>query len=186
VRVATLHVPGVRSFAALLVFVSSGCAEPPADPLDPAEIQDVAKDEGDARGSDRSGTYLIKVDQVPDCDCPMVNNTDLCGNELTTLATRGGVVLVTQTDGYLVVSEDQGLLSLSGALAKGGEFDVAGVYGFATVLGEIGIYLRLDGSFTAEDRFTGSLQSRALGDYEMESIDCRNEVPVTGTRIAAP
>lgn len=184
-RVTTRHVPGVRSFAALALTLTA-CAEDPVDPLDPAEIQDVAKDEGDAKGSDRSGTYLIKVDEVPDCDCPTVNNTDLCGNELTTLATRGGVVLVDQTDGYLLISEDQGLLSLSGALAQSGEFDIAGVYGFATVLGELGIYLRIDGSFTAEDRFTGSLQSRALGEFDMESIDCRNEVPITGTRIAAP
>lgn len=178
--------PAPALFVAALIASTLSCSDPPADPLDPEEIQEVAKDEGDAQGSDRSGSYRIEVEKAPDCDCPVLVEMDLCSNAITTLATAGGSVLLSQTDGYLLLSESQGLLSMSGALASDGAFDIAGVYGFSTVLGDIGLYLRLDGAFTAEDRFTGTLQSRALGEIEGDAVDCRNEVPVVGTRITAP
>jgi hypothetical protein len=182
---AKRRVPGVRSFA-VLIACALACSDPPRDPLDPEEIQDVAKDEGDAQGTDRSGTYRMEVQEAPECDCPVLLEMDLCSNAITTLATAGGSVLLSQSDGYLLLSESQGLLSMSGALGSDGAFDIAGVYGFSTVLGDIGLYLRLDGRFTAEDRFTGTLQTRALGEIEGDAVDCRNEVPVTGTRITAP
>lgn len=182
------RVPGVRSFAVLLACAPlPGCGDDtPADPLDPEQIQDVAKDEGDAQGSDRSGTYKISVGMVPECDCPVLMEMDLCSNALTTLTTTGGAVSLSQTDGFLLLSEEMGLLSMSGALAADGGFDIAGVYAFANVLGKVGLYVRLDGEFTGDDRFTGTLRSRALGEVEDDPVDCRTEVPVTGMRLPAP
>ncbi len=168
----------------MAIALLAGCSEPaPVDPLDPEVVQEAAEAEGDARGAERSGTFAVTLGAASGCDCPPVMQVDLCVNDLTTLAEMGGAVTLTQSDGFLVLTEDMGLLNLSGALQASGEFDVAGIYGFGSVLGELGLYVRLVGRFTSADRFTGTVASRALGDLDDEDIDCRNDVEVIGTRI---
>lgn len=169
--------------ALLLAGAPTACTTTePQDPLDPSVILDAAEAEGDARGNDRSGRYDITVDTTAACDCPMVAGMDLCNNELTKLAFAGGFVTLTQSDGYLVLSEDSALLSLTGALDADGDFDLAGIYGFAGVFGDISVYVHLIGDFSGEDRFSATLHSRAQGDYNSEAIDCRTEVPLYGVR----
>jgi len=158
----------------------------PADPLDPEEIKDVAKSEGDAAGSDHSGRYLVELTSLPDCDCPTVYEMDLCNNDVSALASSGGRVSLSQTDGFLLITEDMGLLTLSGAIEASGEFDVAAIHGFASALGEVALYARLTGGFTDPGRFTGTVQTRALGEVDGEDIDCRTEAAVSGVRMPAP
>jgi hypothetical protein len=158
------------------------CSQPEADVLDPEVIKEAAEAEGDAEGSDYSGTYLVTTDASGVCDCPTIAGMDLCDNELTSLAAVGGVVELVQTDGTLILSEDAELLTLSGALNADGSFDLGGVYGFSGVVGEISVYIHLIGAFSSEQRFTGALHSRALGDYNGDPIDCRTEVELEGLR----
>lgn len=158
------------------------CNGTPEDPLAPEAIDDAAKAEGDAAGSDRSGRYLITLTRAPDCDCPTVYEMDLCRTNVNALATAGGEVTLTQTDGYLLLTEDMGLLTLSGALDATGEFDIAAIHGFGSVLGEVALYMRLVGEFTDTTSFTGTVQSRALGEFDGQQIDCRTEAEVSGVR----
>lgn len=162
------------------------CGESEADPLDPDEVKQAAQAEGDAQGVDRSGVYYVELGMASGCDCPPVMMVDLCTNDLTTLASTGGFVTLTQSDGYLVISEQAGLLNLSGALQADGAFDLAGVYGFGSVLGELGVYVRLTGRFTDDEHFTANVSSRALGDFDDEAIDCRNDVDLLGAREVLP
>ena len=177
------HVPKVRWLALLL----SACApDGPADPLDPGEIEQVAKSQGDAAGSDRSGRYLLELTSTPTCDCPTIYEMDLCNNDVSVLASTGGRVSLSQTDGFLLITEDMGLLTLSGAIEASGEFDVAAINGFASALGEVALYARLTGSFSDPDRFTGTVQTRALGEVDGDDIDCRTEAAVSGVRTPDP
>lgn len=158
----------------------------PADPLDPEVIKEAAEAEGDAKGADYSGRFDIRLDATGACDCPAVAGMDLCNNELTTLASAGGSVTITQSDGYLVLAEDAELLNLTGAVDADGSFDLAGIYGFGGVVGEISVYVHLLGGFSSEDRFSATLHSRAEGTYDGDAIDCRTEVPLYGVRNSAP
>ncbi len=177
-RVAFAHVSKVRWLLVPLL----ACAQSEPDVLDPEVIQEAAEAEGDAQGSDYSGTYLVSTDASSACDCPTVAGMDLCDNELTSLAAVGGVVDLVQTDGTLILSEDAELLTLSGALDADGSFDLGGVYGFSSVVGEVSVYIHLIGGFTDEDRFTGALHSRAVGTYDGDDIDCRTQVELAGLR----
>lgn len=179
---ATPADPRVRALLAAWLAAAACTTTEPRDPLDPSVILDAAEAEGDARGDDRSGRYDITVDTTAACDCPAVAGMDLCNNELTKLAFAGGAVTLTQSDGYLVLSEDSALLSLTGALDADGDFDLAGIYGFAGVFGDISVYVHLIGDFDGADRFSATLHSRAQGDYNSEAIDCRTEVPLYGVR----
>ena len=111
---------------------------------------------------------------------------DLCNNDVSALASAGGQVSLSQTDGFLLVTEDMGLLSLSGAIEATGAFDVAAIHGFASALGEVALYARLTGEFTGADRFTGTVQTRALGEVDGDDIDCRTEAAVSGVRMPDP
>jgi len=173
------HVPKARWLALVL----AGCSPAgPTDPLDPGTIDEVAKSEGDAAGSDRSGRYQVELTSTPDCDCPTIYEMDLCNNDVSVLASSGGRVSLSQTDGFLLITEDNGLLTLSGAIEASGEFDVAAIHGFASALGEIAFYVRLTGGFTGPAGFTGTVQSRALGSFDGEDIDCRTEADISGVR----
>jgi hypothetical protein len=160
------------------------CTQPEPDVLDPEVIKEAAEAQGDAEGSDYSGTYVVATDASGVCDCPTVAGMDLCNNELTSLAAVGGVIELVQTDGTLILSEDAELLTLSGALNADGSFDLGGVYGFSGVVGEISVYIHLIGGFSSEQRFTGALHSRAVGEYQGDDIDCRTEVELDGTRFS--
>ena len=176
-------VPKARWLALLL----TACAPAtPADPLDPAEIDAVAKSEGDAVGSDHSGPYLIKLTTTPECDCPEIYGMDLCNNSISSLASTGGQVSLSQTDGFLLITEDMGLLTLSGAIEASGEFDVAAIHGFASALGEVALYVRMTGRFDDTGDFTGEVQSRALGEVEGDAVDCRTEAGLSGVRTPDP
>ena len=158
------------------------CAAAPTDPLDPAEINDVARAQGDAAGSMRSGDYFLKLLTTPDCDCPTLYNVDLCRDDLNALATTGGGVHLSHTDGALLLTEDRGLLTLSGAIAANGDFDLAAIQGFGSVLGDLALYIRLTGRFTGPTQLTGTIQSRALGTVDGQDIDCRTEADLSGVR----
>ncbi len=176
-------VPWARWLALLL----TACAPAaPADPLDPAEIDEVAKSEGDAAGSDYSGRYLISLTSTPDCDCPKIYDMDLCDNSISSLASTGGRVSLSQTDGFLLVTEDMGLLTLSGAIEASGEFDVAAIQGFASALGEVALYVRLTGRLDDAGKFTGEVQSRALGEFDGDEVDCRTQAGLSGVRTPDP
>ena len=54
------------------------------------------------------------------------------------------------------------------------------------MLGEIAFYVRLTGEFTGTEGFTGSVQSRALGFFDGEDIDCRTEADLSGVRTPDP
>lgn len=156
----------------------------PADPLDPDVIKEAAEAEGDGKGTDYSGTYDISVDATAACNCPTIAGMDLCHNQLTTLASVGGSVTITQNDGFLVLSEDAQLLNLTGGVDSDGGFDLAGIYAFGGVVGELSVYVHLLGAFSSDDRFSATLHSRAEGEYNGEPIDCRTEVPLYGVRKA--
>ena len=177
-----LHVPKARWLALLLMACAPAA---PTDPLDPAEINEVAKSEGDATGSDRSGGYLVKLTTTPDCDCPTIYDMDLCSNNVSSLASTGGRVSLSQTDGFLLITEDMGLLTLSGAIDASGEFDVAAIHGFASALGEVALYVRMTGIFDDAGDFTGEVQSRALGEFDGDEVDCRTEARLSGVRTPA-
>jgi hypothetical protein len=177
------HVPTVGWLVVLLVACTPSA---PVDPLDPAQIEDVAKSEGDAAGSDRSGGYRIELTSTPDCDCPSVREVDLCNSNVSALARGAGRATLSQTEGFLLITEDMGLLSLSGAIEASGAFDVAAIHGFASALGEIALYARVTGDFTGPDRFTGTVQTRFLGEFDGDDIDCRTEAAVAGVRTLDP
>lgn len=162
------------------------CADPPADPLDPAEIDDAARAEGDAAGTMYSGGYLIKLTSVPDCDCPSIFNMDLCRADINALVTRGGNVHLSHADGTLLLTEDRGLLTLSGAIEADGAFDLAAIQGFGSVLGDLALYIRLTGRFSGPAGFTGTVQSRALGTVDGQDVDCRTEADLSGVRTPSP
>ena len=177
-----LHVPKARWLALLLLACAPAA---PTDPLDPAAINEVAKSEGDAAGSDRSGPYLIKLTSTPDCDCPTIYDMDLCNNSVSSLASTGGQVSLSQTNGFLLITEDMGLLTLSGAIEASGEFDVAAIGGFASALGEVALYVRMTGVFDDDGNFTGEVQSRALGEFDGDEVDCRTGARLSGVRTPA-
>ena len=154
----------------------------PDDPLDPDVIQEAAEAEGDARGTDFSGRFDLSLDTTGACNCPEIAGMDLCHNELTTLTTAGGSATLTQSDGYLVLSADEGLLSLTGAIDDDDSFDLAGIYGFGAVVGEVSLYIHLLGGFSSQDRFSATLHSRTRGTFNGEAVDCRTEIPLYGTR----
>lgn len=169
--------------AALTLLLACQTTEPP-DPLDPEVIKEAAEAQGDAKGTDHSGRYDITVDSTAACDCPAIAGMDLCNNELTTLASAGGSVSIVQSNGSLVLSEDAELLSLTGSIDADGSFDLAGIYGFGGVVGEISVLVHLIGGFSSEDKFSATLHSRAEGKYQGDPIDCRTEVPLYGIRSA--
>jgi hypothetical protein len=170
---------------ALTLSAPLSCSQPEADPLDPAEVEAAAKDEGDATGTGRSGNYQLQLTGTPSCDCPMTSEIALCSVDLSTLTVAGVAVTMTQSDGYLQLSgvSTEGRVDLSGALEDSGEFALAGIYDLGNVLGEGNLYVRLDGRFTGPDEFTATLLDRAQGSYGDQSIDCRTEGEVLGKRL---
>jgi len=173
-----------RRLLALVLLAACG-AEP--DPLDPGEIDDVAKGEGDADGDARSGTYLIAATSTRACDCAEVQGIDLCDADLTQIG-DGSLVTLMQTDGYLLLSPASapGLLSLTGSLDADGSFDLGGLYDLSSVVGEGDLVTRLTGEFAGADRFTALLRTRVSGTLDGEPVDCRTEVDVTGERQTSP
>ncbi len=183
------HVLKVRWLPLLLAACTStlvGCASTPTDPLDPAEIDDVAKAQGDAAGTDRSGNYFLKLTGAAECDCPTVYQMDLCKADVNGLATGGGGIGLQQTDGNLLLTEDRGLLTLTGAIEADGSFDIAAIQAFGSVLGNVALYVRLTGRFDGPTGFTGEVQSRALGTFDGDDIDCRTDAEVAGVRVLSP
>lgn len=180
-----LPVPGL--WFALTLSAPLSCTHAEADPLDPSEVESVAKDEGDATGTDRSGAYQLQLTGTPDCDCPMTSEIALCSVDLSTLTVDGVAVTITQSDGYLQLSgvSTEGRVDLSGALDASGEFDLAGIYDLGNVLGDGSLYIRLGGRFTGPDEFTATLLDRADGSYGDQSIDCRTKGEVLGKRVVA-
>lgn len=178
--------PGARSPALLAGYLLLACQNTePNDPLDPDVIKEAAEAEGDARGTDYSGRFSITLDDTGACDCPEIAGMDLCHNELTTVATTGGSVTLTQNDGYLVLSEDAGILSLTGAIDADDSFDLAGIYSFGAVVGDANLYVHLLGAFSSHDRFSATLHSRTQGTYNGEAVDCRTEIPLYGVRSSS-
>lgn len=176
--------PRSRQPAYLLSLLLACSTSEPADPLDPEVIKEASEAEGNAKGVDYTGRYEIRVDATAACDCPAIAGMDLCDNELTTLASTGGSVTITQNDGFLLLAEDAQLLNLTGAVNSDGSFDLAGIYAFGGVVGELSVYIHLIGSFSDPTRFSATLHSRADGEYNGDPVDCRTEVPLYGTRIA--
>jgi hypothetical protein len=158
------------------------CASAP-DPLDPDAIDDIAKDEGDAEGDARSGTYLLKATGTRACDCPQVQGIDLCAFDLVALR-DGSRVDIAQYDGYLLLTPTGAPagLALTGPLDGGGDFDLGGLYDLGTALGEGSLLTRMIGAFTGPDRFTATLRTRIDGSFGDDSVDCRTEIDLTGER----
>jgi len=161
------------------------CSEPEPDPLDPAAVEEAAKAQGDAVGSDRSGAYQLQLLGTPACDCPKTSEIALCSVDLSTLTQAGVAVTMTQSDGFLQLTGVglEGRVDLSGAVQASGDFDLAGIYDLGNVLGEGSLYIRLTGRFTGPDEFRANLLDRARGSYGEQSIDCRTEGEVLGQRI---
>ena len=161
------------------------CSEPDADPLDPAAVEEVAKGQGDATGTSRSGAYQLQLVGTPTCDCPMTSEIALCAVDLSTLTVDGVAVNMTQSDGFLTMTgvSTEGRVDLSGALEHSGDFDLAGIQDLGSVLGDGNLYIRLTGRFTGVDTLSATLLDRARGSYGDQSIDCRTEGDVLGQRI---
>ena len=178
-----LSAPGL--WLALTLSAPAACNEPEQDPLDPDAVEAVAKDEGDATGTTRSGAYQLQLVGTPSCDCPMTSEIALCSVDLSTLTVAGVAVTMTQSDGYLQLSgvSADSRVDLGGALDASGEFELAGIYDLGNVLGEGNLYIRLSGRFTGQDEFTATLIDRALGSYNNQTIDCRTEGDVLGMRV---
>lgn len=169
----------------LCVALLGACtAAPPADPLDPDTVDDVAKAEGDADGDAHSGTYRLRAGGVAACDCPEIQGIDLCGVDVTGLG-DDAVVLLTQSDGYLLLSPEvaPGTLALGGSIADDGAFDLAGIYDLASVFDDGSLTTRMTGEFTSPDRFTAVVRTRIDGSFFGEAVDCRTELDVTGERF---
>ena len=168
------------------------CSHAEPDPLDPDVVEDIAKEQGDAEGSDRSGAYTLKVADTPTCDCPATSEIALCSVDLTTFTNMGVVAHLTQNDGALVLAAEGpesgvdfvGDLTLSGPLDSSGDFDLGGIYDLGSLISAGNLYIRLTGRFTGADRFEATLSDRARGSYGDQSIDCRTEAQVVGTRVA--
>ncbi len=178
-----LTIPGL----CLALTAALSCSQPEVDPLAPEAVEEVAKDQGDATGTARSGAYQFQLVGTPTCDCPMTSEIALCSTDLTTLTIAGVIVTLTQRDGFLTLSTSgsrEGLIDLSGAIEASGDFDLAGIYDLGNVLGEGSLYIRLTGRFTGPDSLSATLQDRADGSYGDQSIDCRTEGEVVGQRIA--
>ena len=176
-----LRVPGL--WLALIAPLS--CSQPEGDPLDPAAVEEVAKSQGDATGTSRSGAYRLQLVGAPSCDCPMTSEIALCSVDLSTLTVEGVAVTISQSDGFLQLSgvSSAGQVDLSGAIEGSGDFDLGGIYDLGNVLGEGSLYIRLTGRFTGPDEFSATLLDRARGSYGDQSIDCRTEGEVVGERL---
>jgi hypothetical protein len=173
-----------RRLAACVALLGACPSAPPADPLDPDEVDEVAKSGGDAEGDARSGSYRLQAGSVAACDCPEVQGVDLCAASLTGLG-DDSVVLVTQSDGYLLLAPEvaPGSLALGGSIDADGGFDLAGVYDLASVFGEGSLTTRMTGAFENTDRFAAVLHTRVDGTVLGDAIDCRTELDLTGERI---
>lgn len=175
------------ALAALAPLLLLTCSEPEPDPLDPGVVEDIAREEGDAEGSDQSGQYVFESVGTPTCDCPMTSQIALCSVDLSTLTTIGVEINIIQSDGALVISAEgpDGAIALSGAIDADGGFDVGGVYNLSSVIGEADIFIRLTGTFSAPGSLTASLLDRVKGQFGDQSIDCRTEGEVAATRVPA-
>ncbi len=176
-----LMVPGL----CLALTAALSCSQPEVDPLAPDEVEEVAKDQGDATGTSRSGAYQLQLVGTPTCDCPMTSEIALCSVDLTTLTIAGVSVTMTQSDGFLTLTgiSPGGRIDLSGALEDSGDFDLGGIYDLGNVLGDGSLYIRLTGRFTGPDSLSATLLDRAQGSYGDQSIDCRTEGELLGQRI---
>lgn len=179
-----LMVPGL----CLALTAALSCSQPEVDPLAPESVEEVAKDQGDATGTSRSGAYQFQLVGTPTCDCPMTSEIALCSVDLTTLTIAGVAVTLTQSDGFLSLTGISpgggGRVDLSGALEESGDFDLGGIYDLGNVLGDGSLYIRLTGRFTGPDSLSATLLDRAEGSYRDQSIDCRTEGELLGQRIA--
>ncbi len=177
---------GTKLWGVAFFGLALACGSGPGDPLDPERITEIAKEEGDAQGMAYSGGFVLRVTGTLTCDCPEVQGVDLCEGGYLRLPTDQTMIEMTQFDGYLqLVASLDSLLVLSGALQQSGAFELGGIYAISNPIGEGGLYVVLQGSFSDPNTFTGELLHRVQGTFDDDALDCRGEVPVEGRRVGS-
>jgi hypothetical protein len=189
-------VRGLRLVGLLLALASAGSAACKAgngdgDPLSADAIDSISQEEGDAEGTEWSGTYLTTFTLLS-CDCPTVElqmggmpvDFDIC--EAVDFAPNDGSSPATllQTDGLLLFTlEDAG--QMTGPIQSNGEFSVGSRVNLDSLVFENEFLGRIDGELDDDDgpaHFTALYQQRVVAEYLGEDIDCRAKFDLDGTR----
>ncbi|GEM_PF-6292957 len=156
-----------------------GCAEEgdPSGGLDPNISE--APLPGDASGSEHAGAWTLEL-YYSSCTGVCSFDTILGVASVCDVGeTATQIVEATQTDGSIRF-EGNGLPSrYDGGVDASGDFDLLGV---ATQDGgNIEIRVRVQGAFDG-DSLAGAARGRTMGTIDDQTINCRYDVEVTGTR----
>jgi len=167
------------SRALALLLASSACEEP--DPLDPDELQRLARAQGDARGGDYAGLYLM-TGRSGACACPELQGVDLC--RTLSLGDAAIPVVASQHDG-LIVLELADIVAYLGGVDRDGTFAVAAILNAGLIAATGELLSRIDGEFS-DGGFVGVLQNRLVGAYLAREVDCRVSTELTALKFFGP
>ena len=164
------------ALVASLVAASVGCgADPdPVDPLDPELLRELARAQGTASGSARSGTFVLEL-ATDSCDCPSVEFEGQAVDICTFAALSGAAVELLEGSGVLAIADgtESMFMMLRGAIEADGSFIVAETRNLTTLVGPLDALRRMDGQFLDESSAEGWAGQRLIGELGGEHVDCR-------------